>query len=62
MNRLSEFFDKKLAQAGPLPNPLEIGVRPPRRHGFIDVAEAQRRVRATRRKVDQLLKKFMEVK
>lgn len=55
---LEEFFDKKLAQMGPPLDPLEMGVTPPRRYGLIDVAAMRREIRATRRKVNRLLKKY----
>ena len=42
------------------PDPLEMGVTPPRRLGFVDITEIRRKIRATRRKVNQLLKKYEE--
>jgi hypothetical protein len=39
-------------------DPLEMGVRPPRRLGFVDVAEWRQKIRATRRRVNQLLRNY----
>lgn len=41
-----------------LVDPFEMGVKPPRRVGFVDVAEIRRKIRATRRKFNRLLKKY----
>ncbi len=43
------------------PDPLEMGVRPPRRFGFVDATEVRRKIRATRRKINWLLKRYGEV-
>ena len=60
MSRLSKPYDEKWTQAGPPPDPLEMGVKPPRRSGFVDVAEIRAKIRVTRRKVNRLLKKYEE--
>jgi hypothetical protein len=57
MSRLLKLFEEKLSQAGEYPPPLEMGVRPPRRLGFVDAAEMKREIRALHRKVNRLLKK-----
>ena len=60
MSRLSKFYDQKLAQLGEPPGPMEMGVTPPRRHGFVDIAAIKREIRATREKVNRLLRKYEE--
>jgi len=42
------------------PDPLEVGVRLPRRFGFVDATEIRRKIRATRRKINRLLKRYKE--
>lgn len=58
MSRLSQLYDEKQEQAGPPPDPLGMGVRPPRRLGFVDIAEWNQKIRATRRKANRLLRKY----
>jgi len=61
MTRFVELFDEKPARVGgPPPDPLQMGVRPPREVGFVDAAAIKRKIRATRKKVNRLLKKYEE--
>ena len=43
-------------------DPLQMSVRPPRGRQIVDGTEFNREIRATREKVDNLLKKYEEVK
>ena len=61
-NPLAELFEEKLARAGECPPPLEMGIRPPRREGFVDAAAVRRKILATRRKVNRFLRKYMKGK
>jgi len=57
MSPLLEFFDKRL-QNLQSPDPLEMGVRPPRKQQLADIAIVRGKIRATRRRIRKLLQRY----
>ncbi|OGI27553.1 MAG: hypothetical protein A2359_00150 [Candidatus Moranbacteria bacterium RIFOXYB1_FULL_43_19] len=61
MSRLQKLYDKKLAQAGPSPDPLEMGVRAPKKICLpIETIGDLKRAQAQRlRRIKEKMRKYI---